>query len=181
MSESAIAANLRRRRRFICKLAGVAMALPLLPACTGPLSTEATRASERRNLETDFDATLERCYLNAPETRKLVANAVGVLVFPTVGPVNPVTGEWAGMGILREGVVFTDSYFLSIPAGMATQTKVRSIIFLFMDLNALNTFRVTKPWRAGKPMANVLTLVLQGNAMTTNPSLPAIVVMPLET
>ena len=181
MSGTQIPENGWRRRAFVRNLAGAAISLPFLSACARPFSTEATRATERRNLETDFFATLERCYLTAPETRKLVAEAVGVLVFPTVGPVNPVTGEWAGTGILREGAVFTNSYFLSIPAGMATQTKVRSIIFLFMHLNALNTFRVSKPWRAGKPMPDVLTLVLQGNALMTNPVLPHIVVMPLET
>jgi hypothetical protein len=157
------------------------LAISLLPACSGPFSTEATRASERRNLETDVDATLERCYLIDPDTRKQVASAVGVLVFPTVAPVDPVTGEWAGMGVLRVGAVFTTSYFLSIPAGMARQSKVRSIIFLFTHLDALNTLRRSKPWRAGTSMPDVLTLVLQGNVLITSPAMPDMVVVPLDT
>ncbi len=89
------------RRRFWRNLVGLALSLPLMPGCVGPGSTEVTRARQRRNIEAAFDTTLARCYLAAPSSRELVSGAVGVLVFPTVALINPVTSEWAGVGALR--------------------------------------------------------------------------------
>lgn len=158
-----------------------------LAGCTGPVSTEASRAREHRNIETDSDAALTRCYLASPAARQLVAQAAGVLVFPTVSLINPVTGEWAGMGALREGPLFTDYYFLSIAGhGMEKSTAPVSIILLFKSLGALGKFRLRSPWRAGGAanaagMPDVLTLALRDNVLTTNPAMPEMVVVPLDT
>lgn len=141
------------RRGFVRQLAGILSVLAVGPGCAGPASTNATREDQRRNLEIGFDATLARCYLIAPATRALVGNAAGVLVFPTVGPINPVTGEWAGMGVLREGSVFSNAYFLSIPKyDMAEQSPTKSVLFLFNSLDALNRLRVSNPWRASEQL-----------------------------
>ena len=178
---------LLHRRAFVRKLAGMLSLLTIGSSCSGPASTNATRQTQRRNLEIDFDATLTRCYLIAPATRELVGHAVGVLIFPTVGLINPVTGEWAGMGKLRQGNVFGDDYFLSIPKyDTAQHATTRAIIFLFSSLSALDHFRVSNPWRTSEalrardPRSDALTvMVLQGNALLTNPSMPDMIVQPL--
>lgn len=184
-----------RRRSMVRLVAAALLAPPLLCACAGPLSTEPLRARERSDLATNIEATLARCYAAAPETRDLVAHAAAVLVFPTVGPVNPVTGEWAGRGALREGRVLSDYFFLSTNAG-GNAGKVRSMVYVFSSREALNRFRQSHPWRpneaaggAGAPRASgvlgsarpgVVTLMLQGRSLVTNPTLPEVVVMPLE-
>jgi hypothetical protein len=187
MTGTPISTILQHRRGFVRKLAGMLSLLMIGSACSGPASTNATRETQRRNLEIDFDATLSRCYLIAPATRALVGHAVGVLVFPTVGLINPVTGEWAGMGVLRQGSVFGDDYFLSIPKyDTAQHTTTRSIIFLFNSLSALDHFRVSNPWRASEtlrarvPSADTMTMVLQGNVLLTNPSMPEMIVQRLD-
>lgn len=182
IDDASIPARAMRRRDFLRKLAAILLPLPLplFAACSGPFSTPATREEQRRNIETNFNATLARCYLVAPSTRGLVGNAVAVLAFPTVGLVNPVTGEWGGMGVLREGVVFTAYFYLSIPKFESeSQAETRSIVFLFNSLGALNKFRVSNPWRASE--AEVLTLVLRGNTLMTNPAMPDRFVVPLDT
>jgi lipid-binding SYLF domain-containing protein len=199
MIDTSMPAHGIRRRELVRLIAAALLAPPLLSACAGPFSTEPLRARERRDLETNVEATLERCYLAAPETRDLVARAAAVLVFPTVGPVNPVTGEWAGRGALREGSVSTGYFFLSTSAdGGASAGKVRSIIYVFSSREALNRFRLNQAWRANEAAAaavgaagpasgvlggarpGVVTLMLQGRSLVTNPTLPEAVVVPLD-
>jgi lipid-binding SYLF domain-containing protein len=199
MSEKPMPAGQLRRRRIVRLVAALA-AVPLLPACTGAFSTEPMRARERRDVDMNVEATLVRCYQLAPDTRELVARAAGVLVFPTVVPVNPVTGEWAGRGELREGRVVTNYYLLSTsvdPASKASrQGAARAIIFVFTDRDALNRFRLSQVWRANEAAAaaekaaetsgvlragpaGIVTLVLQGRQLVTNPSMPEALVVPL--
>lgn len=199
MTDASIPGRGMQRRGFVRNLAGLALALPVLSACTGAASVEDTRARQRRIIEANFDATLTRCFLIAPATRELVADAVGVLVFPTVALINPVTAEWAGAGALREGPVFANYFFLSVTKdGMTQEPKSQSIIFLFRTLDALNQFRLSNPWRASEAIAasqararkrgpdmrgqhpDLLALVLQGQVLMTNPAMPEMVVVPLD-
>lgn len=175
--------------------------MPLLPACTGAFSTEPMRARARRDIDMNVEATLARCYQLAPATRDLVARAAGVLVFPTVVPVDPVTGERAGRGELREGQAVTDYYFVSTSVDSASkasrQGAARAIIFVFTSRDALSRFRLSRSWRANEAAgaaekaaessgvlragpAGMVTLVLEGHALVTNPTMPEALVVPLE-
>lgn len=188
-----------QRRRFLKGLAYQCASLALLGACAEPASTENTRADRRRAIETSFDATLARSYLADPSSRALVAGAVGVLVFPTVTLVNPVTGEWSGSGALRVGPVVTD--YLMVSTGRLDSrpgAPARAIIVLFKTLDALNRFRTQIPGRFGAALGqapstapqqssqlgtarqDVVSLMLQQKELTTNWTLPDMAIVRLD-
>jgi lipid-binding SYLF domain-containing protein len=127
-----------------------------LSACTGmdTVSTDSTRAEQRRNIETDFEATLIRAQVTAPRLRELTAQAAGVMIFPIVTTINPVTSERAGNGALREGGVYTGHYRVtaSLDCVRAPEDS-QSIIVVFTTRDALNRFRRSKPWRLADAVA----------------------------
>ncbi|MES3020504.1 MAG: hypothetical protein V4857_02855 [Pseudomonadota bacterium] len=130
--------------------AAVAAVCLLLGACEGggPTDTNATRDQARGQVETDFYATLTRAHTTAPALRALSTQAIGVLIFPTVITVNPVTAERTGFGALREGAVFIDHVQITASTACTENPDAaQAIIILFMSREALNRFRRAKPWK----------------------------------
>jgi hypothetical protein len=189
------------RRNFLRKAAGLAMAPVVLSACagSGPTSTEPDRINRRRQIETDFYVTLERCFAIAPDSRALVARAVGVLVFPTVVATSAVSGAQSGMGALREGNVFSGYFLLTAEwDAPARSADVYSFVFLLTTFGAVNQFRDsirrgavdTRPALptihpdgridTASPPAPLLMLVFDGRSLLAKPGLSAYSIVPLE-
>lgn len=122
-----------------------------LAACTTTLPQEhTTPAEQRQDINTSADATLERLYENASESRDLVERAHGVLVFPKVLSASFIVGGEHGNGVLRvngqnQGYYSTTSGSIGFQAG----AQSKAIVLLFMTKEALDHFRNSNGWTAG--------------------------------
>jgi hypothetical protein len=134
-------------------------------AGTGPMVTDATLRQDHARLEADTLVTLERACTLAPSTRTLLAQAAGVLVFPTVVMLNPVTGERAGNGVLRKANTVTDYYLVSAGQDIEHDHRAQAIVVLFMTRSALIQFQHADPWRTGtsQPDAEAFTEPAEGH------------------
>ncbi len=124
----------------------------------GPLTTDAMR-----EIDSGYQATLDRLFVTTPGSRELVDKARGVLVFPRVIGVGMVVGGEYGRGMLRvDGAV--DSYYKTTSGSVGLQigAESKSIVFLFMTQDALDRFRASRGWSGGVD-ASVAFLKLGAN------------------
>ncbi|WP_024302505.1 YSC84-related protein [Pseudogulbenkiania sp. MAI-1] len=123
----------------------------------------ASAASEKREIDAGYDATLERLYRNSPSARPLVAKAQGVLIFPSVIAAGLVVGGEYGKGALRVGGK-TEGYYQTASASFGWQIGAQSkaIIFLFMTQDSLDKFRSGSGWTVGAD-ASVALLKIGAN------------------
>lgn len=124
--------------------------LALVGCTTSKPEQRATASTERSSINAQIDATLSRLYSNVPGSRDMVANAKGVLVFPSVVGGSFVIGAEYGHGALRVNGG-THSYYNIAAGSVGWQVGAQSkaIIYLFMNQDALEKFRNSKGWTAG--------------------------------
>ncbi|BAK76685.1 protein of unknown function [Pseudogulbenkiania sp. NH8B] len=128
-----------------------------------PSTRSMNAASEAREIDAGYDATLARLYRNAPSSRALVAKAQGVLIFPSVIAAGLVVGGEYGKGALRvDGK--PSGYYQTASASFGWQIGAQSkaIIFLFMTKDALDKFRSGSGWTVGAD-ASVALLKMGAN------------------
>ena len=97
-----------RRRNFMLKsTAALALGGLTLAGCTTTSNQGAQKTAgdsdERRSIDADVDATMQRLYATVRGSQELVAKSRGVLVFPSVVQAGFVVGAQYGKGALRVG------------------------------------------------------------------------------
>ena len=135
--------------------AATAIALVLASAAmvgcttTGPTDRTAPVASSSA-IDADVMASLTKLYDTVPGSRQLVAQAKGVLVFPSVLSASFGIGAQYGRGSLRVGNR-TDSYYSTTAGSVGWQAGAQSkaVVYLFMTQDALDKFRNSSGWTAG--------------------------------
>src|SRR5690606_7611201 len=119
-------------RKILVAMA-VATAALAVTACTTTLPREQESGIERRdNINERADAALKRLYEVAPNSRELVSQAAGVLVFPRVIGASVVVGAEHGDGVLRvkgqnKGYYSTSSGSFGLQLG--AQSKAIILVF----------------------------------------------------
>jgi lipid-binding SYLF domain-containing protein len=105
---------------------------------------------ERRSIDADVDATIQRLYSTVRGSQELVAKSRGILVFPSVIQAGFVIGAQYGKGSLRVSGA-TVGYYSTTSASFGFQAGAQSkaLIFLFMTQEALDKLRNTDGWSAG--------------------------------
>jgi lipid-binding SYLF domain-containing protein len=105
---------------------------------------------ERRSIDADVDATIQRLYATVRGSQELVAKSRGILVFPSVIQAGFVIGAQYGKGSLRVSGA-TVGYYSTTSASFGFQAGAQSkaLIFLFMTQEALDKLRNTDGWSAG--------------------------------
>ena len=114
-----------QRRRFIVVTSAVLASGGLsIAGCTmTPASSDATpeaNAGRRQSIDANVNATLTRLFATDHGSRELVANARGVLVFPSVIAVGFWFGGQYGQGALRIGEQ-TSGYYSIAAASFGLQ------------------------------------------------------------
>lgn len=133
-------------------------------------------AKSAREIDASVDTAMERFYREVPGAQNLLKQAKGVLVFPKVikGGIG-IGGEY-GEGALRiKGK--TASYYNTIGGSVGFQlgAQVKSIYLLFMDDQALKSFRLSEGWKAGVDGSVALVTVgANGTVDTTQTNQPII-------
>jgi len=127
-------------------LAGIAFA-----GCTTTAPKDQATASQQRNeISSSANATLARLYKSAPDSRSLVSQAKGVLIFPKVLSAGFIVGAQHGDGVLR--IHGNDSGYYSTTAGsigFQAGAQSKAIVLLFMTQAALDKFRNSNGWTVG--------------------------------
>lgn len=129
----------------------VATAALTMTACTTTLPREQQTGIERRDdINTRADAALERLYEVAPNSRELVSQAKGVLIFPRVLGASLVVGAQHGDGVLRVGGKNQGYYSTSSGSfGLQAGAQSKAIILVFKTQEALDHFQRSNGWTAG--------------------------------
>ncbi|MDX3894929.1 YSC84-related protein [Pusillimonas sp.] len=133
--------------------AAVAMATAALAltACTTTVPRSEQSGVERRDsINERADATLKRLYEVAPNSRELVSQAKGVLIFPRVIGGGFIVGAEHGDGVLRAGGQNKGYYSTSSGSiGLQAGAQSKAIVFVFKTQEALDKFLASNGWTAG--------------------------------
>ncbi|MDR5753061.1 MULTISPECIES: YSC84-related protein [unclassified Caballeronia] len=145
---------MQRRDFMVQSTAALALGGLALAGCTtttdkGDQKT-AGDTDERRSIDSDVDATIQRLYATVRGSQELVAKSRGILVFPSVIQAGFIVGAQYGKGSLRVGGA-TVGYYSTTSASFGFQAGAQSkaLIFLFMTQDALDKLRNSKGWSAG--------------------------------
>ncbi|SAL54133.1 BPSL1445 family SYLF domain-containing lipoprotein [Caballeronia telluris] len=168
-----------QRRNFMLKsTAALALGGLALAGCTttsnkGEQKT-AGDSDERRSIDADVDATMQRLYATVRGSRELVGKSRGVLVFPSVIQAGFVIGAQYGKGALRVGGGTVGYYSTtSASVGLQAGAQSKSLIFLFMTQDALDKFRNSDGWAAGVDASVALVKMgANGTVDTTTATAP---------
>src|SRR5690606_11363484 len=120
-------------------------------ACTTTVPRSQQSSIERRaDINERADAALKRLYEVAPNSRELVSQAKGVLIFPRVLGGGFVVAAEHGDGVLRiggqnKGYYSTSSGSIGLQAG----AQSKAVIFVFKTQEALDKFLASNGGTAG--------------------------------
>jgi len=122
-----------------------------LAACTTTMPrSEQSSAQKKEQINTRADAALKRLYEVAPNSRELVAQSKGVLIFPRVLGASFVVGAEHGDGVLRVGGQNKGYYSTSSGSfGFQAGAQSKAIILVFKTQEALDKFLASNGWTAG--------------------------------
>jgi lipid-binding SYLF domain-containing protein len=163
-----------QRRNFMLKsTAALALGGLALAGCTTTSNSGAQKTAgdsdERRSIDADVDATIQRLYATVKGSRELVAKSRGVLVFPSVIQAGFVVGAQYGKGSLRVGGGTVGYYSTtSGSVGLTAGAQSKSLIFLFMTQDALDKFRNSDGWAAGVDASVALVKMGANGTVDTN-------------
>lgn len=136
--------------RTLSLAAAVALGGATLVACTTTQHDPAASRADRQAIDANTNATLAKLYDNVSDSRELVANAKGVLVFPSVVGGSLIVGAEHGKGALRVGNQTVDYYSTTGGSiGFQAGAQSRAIIYVFNTTEALEKFRASSGWVAG--------------------------------
>ena len=126
-------------------------------------------AASRSQINADVNAALQRFDREIGGARGLVAQAAGVLVFPSVVKAGLGLGGEYGEGALRRGGK-TAAYYNIVSASIGFQlgVQVRTVIIIFMTEEALGSFRRKHGWKIGVDGSVALVAVGVGGSIDTN-------------
>lgn len=116
---------------------------------TGP-AIAADSAAERAKIDKDVNEALQNLYESVPGSQELAKKAKGILVFPSVYKAGVGVGGEYGRGALRVKKS-TVAYYSTAGASFGFQlgAQARSLVFMFMTPQALQSFKDSSGWNAG--------------------------------
>ena len=139
----------------------------LLGACTTTTTSNTETSSpvaKRQSINAEVDNALSKLYAQVPESRSLIGQARGVLIFPAVVSAGFVVGGSYGQGALRERGATTGYYSTAAGSvGLLAGADSKAVYLLFTTQEALDQFKASKGWTAGAD-ANVSVLNVGANA-----------------
>ena len=139
----------------------------LLGACTTTTTSDTASgspASQRQSIDAAVDNAMSKLYAQVPESRSMVSQAKGVLVFPSVVSAGFVVGGSYGQGALRERNATSGYYSTAAGSvGLLAGADSKAVYLLFMTQDALDKFKASKGWTAGAD-ANVSVINAGANA-----------------
>ena len=124
--------------------------LTLAGCTTNSPDARSTPAEQRSEINSGADATLTRLYAAAPQSKQLIRDAKGVLIFPSVLGASFVVGGEYGKGVLR--VKGDPQAYYTVAGGslgFQAGAQSRATVLAFMTDEALERFRKSEGWTIG--------------------------------
>lgn len=157
-------------RRITVAAMTMAMASVAFSGCTLTSDKASASAAEQRiEINGSTDATLTRLYETSPQSKELVQNAKGVLVFPSVLSAGFIVGAQYGKGVLRVNGI--DAGYYSTTAGsigFQAGAQSKAVVLLFMTDDALAKFRNSNGWTVGADATVAIANIGANGSLTTN-------------
>ena len=126
-------------------------------------------AASAAEIDAGADRTLEEFYKHVTDGKKLVADAKGVLVFPSVFKAGIGIGGEYGEGVLKIGGKAVEYYNTAAASlGFQLGAQKKSIVIIFTQQDALDKFRAASGWKAGVDASIAVVAVGAGGAMDTS-------------
>ncbi len=152
----------REHRPSPARIPALALAALL---CMLPLQLMGATAAE---IDAGVDAALERFRTEVTGGEEFLASAKGVLVFPRVIKAGFGIGGEYGEGALRIGGETADYYSTAAASfGFQIGAQSRTLLFVFMENEALAQFRDSRGWEVGVDGSVALINLGAGRDLTT--------------
>lgn len=107
-------------------------------------------SASKKEVNAKADKALATLFASIPDTKKIAAEAKGVLIFPEIYKAGLLVGGSFGEGVMRvDGKI--DSYYTSTSVSYGLQiggTRFRYIMFL-MDADSVDYIKRTDGWEVG--------------------------------
>lgn len=140
----------------------------VLVALIGTFILPQAHAASAREINASVDTALERFTQEVNGGREFLNSAKGVLVIPNVFQAGIGIGGEYGEGALRVGGRTVDYYSLmSASYGLTLGAQKKTIILVFMQDEALRSFRNSKGWKAGVDASVALITLGAGGEIDT--------------
>ena len=144
---------------------GLAIAAFVLSICVSGAAYAASAVA----IDADSKSTLEKFYSQVHEGKKLVHDAKGVLIFPSVLKGGIGLGAEYGEGALQIHGKTVDYYSTAAASiGLQLGVQKKSIVIIFTQSEALEKFRSSSGWKAGVDASIAVVQVGAGGAMDTS-------------
>lgn len=124
--------------------------IALLASALLLLASPQLKAASATEIDIKVDETLERFKAEVPGGDRFLAQAEGVLVFPSIIKVGFGIGGEYGEGALRINGETVDYYNTAAGSiGLQLGAQQKSLVLVFLDADVLKNFRRSKGWKAG--------------------------------
>ncbi len=133
------------------------------------LFVQAASADSAQEIDIKVDAALERFRAEVQGGDRFLQAAAGIMVFPGVLKAGFGVGAEYGEGALRINGTTVDYYSTAAASvGFQFGAQSKAVFVLFMDDQALESFRNTAGWRAGVDGSINLIKLGAGASLDTN-------------
>jgi len=148
------------------RLAAGLLALALV--VTPPMTVRTALAASAAEINRDANSALAKLYQTHPDTKKLGAQAKGILVFPTIYKAGFMFGAQYGEGALRKGNK-TAGYYNTVAASYGLQAGAQAFGYalFFMNDGALAYLDKTEGFEIGSGPSVVVLDEGMGKTMTS--------------
>ena len=149
------------KSRFITYIVGVMAVMTLF--------VQVASADSAQEIDIKVDAALERFRAEVQGGDRFLQAAAGIMVFPGVLKAGFGVGAEYGEGALRINGATVDYYSTAAASvGFQFGAQSKAVFVLFMDDQALQSFRNTAGWRAGVDGSINLIKLGAGASLDTN-------------
>jgi lipid-binding SYLF domain-containing protein len=143
-----------------------AISLALLAGSWGAQSAVAATAKE---IDVSVDVRLADFERDVDGAKKFLANAKGLLVFPSVIKAGVGFGGEYGEGALRIAGKTVDYYnTMAASFGLQFGAQAKTILLVFLDEDALNRFRKSEGWKVGVDGSVAVVVIGAGTSIDSS-------------
>ena len=126
-------------------------------------------AAPSGRIDANVDATLQQLYWRVRGSRRLIARAAGVLVFPTIVKAGiGIGGEYGEGALLIRGRTAGHYNCVSGSIGFQLGVQARSVVIVFVTEEALARFDRTDGWKIGVEGSLALITIGAGGSVDSD-------------
>jgi len=135
----------------------------------GSWGAESAVAATAKEIDVSVDVRLADFERDVDGAKKFLANAKGLLVFPTVIKAGVGFGGEYGEGALRMNGK-TVAYYNTMAASFGLQfgAQAKTILLVFLDEDALNQFRKSEGWKVGVDGSVAVVVIGAGTSLDSS-------------